>query len=206
MMVDINQFLTGDLAPGEDILWCGQPQQGLLLRRSEGLWIPVSLLTGLLVFPAEGWLVSLLWKVVDVHDYSTAGMAILFVLGGIVLLGLLFVLAAGYLLLGRFAYDSLRRRKTFYALTNRRVIICSTILNRRIRSIPLDRKLKMTLVNNTGGRGSLYLSAEVVIWWMILGPSWWLPIWPDVEVYHPPFLERIENAGELYQQINKLIV
>jgi hypothetical protein len=202
---EINSHFLKELAADEQILWCDQPQQGFILRRSELLLIPISLGLAALALLLEGWLVWMTWLIVQLGDRSLPGLLIIGVLGAFILLGLLMLLLAAFLLLGRFWFDRLRRRKTFYALTNRRVMICSTILKRKIRSIPLGQKLKVTLARHAGDRGSLYLNGDVVLWWLLMGPPWWLPFWPDVEVYQPPILERILNVEKLFEQIQQLI-
>jgi len=198
MVEDINAHFVTELNPGEQILWSGQPQQGFILRRSDLILIPASLLVGALVLPLEIAVIGMAWQLAQMGDHSQTATLILGALLAFALFGLPFVVLAGFLLLGRFWFDRLRRRKTFYAFTQQRVLICSTILKRRIRSVALDQKIKVTLTPHPHGIGSLYLNMDVYLWWWLMGPPWWLPFWLDVEVYQPPFVERIADAAQVY--------
>ena len=204
MQADPETLFTPEQAPGETLLWSGQPQQGFLLRRSDLIWVPISLAAGGLSVAVEGWLVWTLWQVLQLGDHSSMGLFILVGLGVLALVGLVLVLLAAFLVLGRFWFDSLRRQKTFYALTDRRVMICSTIIKKRIRSVALDPKIKVILAPHANRSGSIYLNSDVYAWWLLMGPPWWLPLWPDVEAYQPPFVERIAQAEEVYKQIKQL--
>jgi hypothetical protein len=204
MAESLDAFFEKDLTPGEKILWSGKPQQGFLRRGSDLLYVPISLVICGLALWLEGWIISLLWQVYSLGDGSTTAQLIMgtLFLCGVVVMPL--VLIGLFLAAGRFGFDRLRRRKTFYLLTEKRVLICSTLLKRRVRSITLDNKLKTRLIRHSGGRGSITLTADIWIWWILVGPAWWIPFWPDVEVYQAPFLERIEDAERVYQKIREL--
>ncbi|MDH5178657.1 MAG: hypothetical protein OEZ39_19940 [Gammaproteobacteria bacterium] len=95
------------LEAGEKLLWADQPVQGLRCTRFD---IPL-LLFGII------WLgFSLFWEYMA---YSMA--APLFFL----FFGLPFVFLGVYLVIGRFILNALLRAKTFYGLTDRRVLIYS---------------------------------------------------------------------------------
>ena len=205
MQEEILFSFNKELAGGEQLLWSGQPQQGLILRRSDALFIPLSLLLCGLAFWLEGWIVSLLWQVLTLGEGSNLGLVIMAVLFFLALLCLPLALLGVFLLAGRFFFDRFRRRKTFYALTNLRVIILSTILKRRVRSIALDKKISARLALHSGGRGSIFLNVDAFLWWVLVGPPWWIPFWPDVEVYQPPFLERITPPGEVFEQMERIV-
>jgi hypothetical protein len=201
----VESLLSPELAPDEHLLWSGQPQQGIFLRRSDALFIPLSLLLCILAFGLEGWILSFLVQVAALHDNSSLGMGIALVLVVLALLCLPLVALAVFLLIGRFFFDRTRRQKTFYALTNRRILIISTILKKRVRSIPLQQKPSLRLAQHPNGTGSIYLNVDAFLWWVLVGPPWWIPFLVDVEVYQPPFLERIPSAGQVYQQLQQLL-
>jgi hypothetical protein len=53
------------------------------------------------------------------------------------LLGIPFIIAALYMMIGRFFVDVWLRSKTFYGVTNERIIIVSGLLNSNIKSLNL---------------------------------------------------------------------
>ena len=190
------------LSPEETLQWIGQPQQGFILRRSDWLFIPLSLILGGLAISMEGWIIYWIFRVLAVGD-SNLGNEIMLILVILALICLPIVLLGLFLIFGRFFFDRARRKKTWYAFTQQRVLIGSSMLKNRVRSYKLDKKLQLRLTNHPNGRGTLYFNADVFLWWVLVGPPWWIPFWPDVEVYQPPCWERIENASAIWEWLKE---
>jgi hypothetical protein len=195
--------ISSELNPDEQLLWSGQPQAGIILRRSDWLFIPISVLLCGLACGLEGWILSFIWQIIALRDNSSLAGVITLVLVVLALLILPFVFLGLFLVIGRFFFDRLRRRKTFYALTNGRILIISTILKKRVRSIALDQKPNVRLAQHPNGKGSIYLNMDAFLWWVLVGPPWWIPFWVDVEAYQPAFLERIDSAAQVFEQIKQ---
>jgi len=153
------------LDPGERLLWSGRPQQGLLLRSSDWLYIPLSLLWC-------GFAVA--WEALQV----LTGGSLFFVLWGIP-----FVLAGLYLVVGRFFADARRRKKTYYAVTERRILIVPGPARRRVKSIDLKSVSESRLIARRDGRGTIEL-------------------W-DVDEYPLPPLELIPDAQKVHEIIRQ---
>jgi hypothetical protein len=104
-MSDARDPIEEELLPGERVLWRGQPRKNVLFTRGDVFLVPFSLLwfgfavTALLSggFAADGGPMSLVF-------------------------GSFFVLIGSYFAFGRFVYKGWRRGRTFYAVTDRRVI------------------------------------------------------------------------------------
>jgi hypothetical protein len=187
--------------PDETLLWEGAPQQGLILRRSDILFFPLALCLSLLAVAWEGFALVGLVKGLGVGDLPVWMPASLIVL---LLLGLPFFLLAVFLLAGRFYYDRQRRRCTHYLLSNQRIVIVSGMFKKRNRrSIPLTAIKHLSLHPHAGQRASIHFSPDTWLWWIMLGPVWWFPLWVDVEAYQPPVFERIEEGETVFQLIKQ---
>ncbi len=105
MSADTSLIFQDELEPNESVLWSGQPKLGLVLRPSDAIQIPFSLLW-------SGVMVSMIVATI------ISGFPLL-----VLVLFIPFVLAAVYLTIGRFFVDALWRSKTYYALTNEMKLI-----------------------------------------------------------------------------------
>lgn len=178
--MDTFAILQEELDPGERVLWCGQPKQGLMFRPSDALMIPFSLLWG-------GF--AIFWESMAIIE----GAPLLFVLWGI-----LFVLVGLYLIVGRFIVDAMRRKRTYYALTSERVIVVSGLLRRSVRTLSLKALSDISVSVNSSGSGTITLGPgpRLIPWYLGFA-------WPGMERYMPATLEGIDNAKWVYDLIRK---
>jgi hypothetical protein len=121
----------------ERLLWAGRPRQGLLLRASDVLAIPFSFMWG-------GF--ALFW---EYEVFNTKAPVFM------LLWGLPFVAIGLYMMVGRFFADSLRRARTYYGLTNQRVIILVKGGTRKTVAIPLEQLGGMQLQERQDGTGDI---------------------------------------------------
>ena len=96
----IPEQITKRLLPNEKVVWWGQPVQGLMLTRRDGILIPFSLLWG-------GF--AIFWETSVLRSGAPFPFA---------LFGVPFVLIGLFLIVGRFLFDSWLRRRMSYALTD----------------------------------------------------------------------------------------
>jgi hypothetical protein len=163
--------LGRELAPGERILWSGQPRQGVTLRGSDALMIPFSLLWGGFAFFWE-------WSVLN------SDAPALFALWGIP-----FVAVGVYIIFGRFFVEAWQRSRTYYAVTDERILIVDGLFNTTVRSVSLRTLTDMSLSERSDGEGTIYF-----------GPST-LPMtvrsfsgWPGMKDRMGPLFDRIASA------------
>jgi hypothetical protein len=100
--------LAGELAPGEELLWGGGPDNSGWLYREDLLLLPFSLLWG-------GF--AIFWEANAASEVSGPGPGWFFVLWGIP-----FVVMGVYLIVGRLFYRRWARSRCVYGVTDRRVL------------------------------------------------------------------------------------
>lgn len=128
--------ISFDLGSGERLLWSGAPRQGYVFQSTDVLAIPLSLLwAGFAIF----------WETTALRNTP-----IFFALWGIP-----FVVVGAYITVGRFFYDSLRRRSTFYGVTTVRVIIASRWPTRSVKSFNLATLTDLLLDDHGNGTGTI---------------------------------------------------
>src|SRR5262245_33044685 len=176
--------LSQHLDPGERLLWSGQPRRGIQLRGQDAYLIPCSLMWG-------GF--AIFWEYMALTQASKAPGPI-----GIIfpLFGLPFVGIGLYLIIGRFFADARNRARTFYGVTNERIIIISGLFTRQTKSLQLRTLTDVSLTQRNDGSGTI-----------TFGPTHFMNsfvpsgAWPGTGRYAPPAFDLIERAREVYDII-----
>jgi hypothetical protein len=180
MLADALAPLQTELGPNEQLLWSGRPRQGLLLRGSDALLIPFSLLWG-------GF--AVFWEA----GVLSSGAPFFFILWGIP-----FVLIGLYITVGRFFLDAALRAKTFYGVTNQRAIIISGLFSPTIKSLSLRTTSDIALEQYRDGSGTISFGSSAPFAGFYRGMPW-----PGVGQRLAPEFERIPNAKVVYQTIRQ---
>lgn len=164
---------------GERQLWAGAPRRGLVLRGSDALMIPFSLMwAGFVVF----WEASVLRQ----------GGPTFFALWGIP-----FVLAGLHITVGRFFVDAARRARTAYAVTSERILIevgGVGPLAGSTKSLPLRTLSEVQLRERGDGTGTITFGPQP--FGAFAGASW--PGAPQV-----PTFDLIPDARRVYDIIRE---
>jgi len=117
--------LQSELLAGERLLWTGQPDPRVIFERVDIFLVPFSLLWGGF---ALVWEAGVLGLGVFGEGHGSA-VPWFFVLWGIP-----FVLVGLYFIAGRFFYKAWRKRRTYYALTNKRALVLVEGRGRMLRA------------------------------------------------------------------------
>lgn len=120
--------LQSELMPGETLQWAGMPNAGIIFHSDDWVKVPFSLLWGGFAIFWEAGVLGYWGNSSKVHPARTF----------MVLWGILFVLIGQYLIWGRFLTDAWFKRRTYYAVTNRRVLIVQEAWKRKTRAHYLE--------------------------------------------------------------------
>ncbi len=180
------RIVQDELGPNERILWAGQPKLGLVLRSNDAVQIPFSLfLCGIVVFMIGVTIISWL---------PLFGSVLVIPL--VLVLSMPFVLIVVYITLGRFFSDALWRSKTYYALTNKRVIIISGFMNRNVKSLSLYILSDIRLYQKKDGTGTITFGPRHSMSRMLEGDF-------TRRKYITPGFYMINEVEEVYNRIRK---
>lgn len=181
MSSSMNAFpeqIRQELSPGEQTVWWGRPRQGLVLRGSDAIAIPFSLL----------WCgcFAIFWE----SGVVSSNAPPFFVLWGVP-----FVAIGLYMVIGRFFVEAKQRASTFYAVTPERVLIVSGLLSRKVKSLNLRTLSDISLSQSGSGEGSISFGPQRPFASMFGGS------WPGAEQQLGPRFDLISDAKLVYEKI-----
>lgn len=160
---DAQVIILKEIDAGEKLLWAGKPKQGTMFRMDDVFKIPLSLLwTGMIIF----------WEVLALGIKSDIGGIISIILP---VLGIPLVIFGLYMIFGRFIYDSKKRSKTFYGVTDQRALIVSGLFTKDLKSINLKTLCDISLSERSHGRGTISFGQERLLLTMLLDRSFAIP-------------------------------
>ena len=137
------------LDPGEKLLWSGQPKQGLRLQAGDIFMIPFSLMWGGFAIFWEASVLGLTGLTAKQHA-ADKGIPLFMALWGIP-----FVVVGLYMIFGRFFYDAAARNKTWYGVTDRRLIVLKSLFTRSANSFDYGTLVNLNLVERGDRSGDI---------------------------------------------------
>ncbi|MBI5373937.1 MAG: hypothetical protein HZA77_00770 [Candidatus Schekmanbacteria bacterium] len=186
--VETDNVLRSEIDSDEQLIWSGKPQQGILFRSSDIFMIPFSLLWG-------GF--AIFWEVMAITSTRKTPNSVDNVFS---LFGIPFVLVGLYMIFGRFIVEAIQRNKTYYGITNQRVIIVSDLIGKRVKSLNLRTLSDVSLIEKSNGKGNITFGQDS-IWstWFNMGAM------PGIGVPQTPRFEMIDNAKDVYNKLREEI-
>lgn len=189
----MNQLFQEELLKDETVLWTGQPEPKVLFTKADIFLIPFSLLwAGFAIF----WEVTAIIMLVP-SEVSRGNSPIFFPI-----FGAFFVIVGLYFVFGRFIYKILRKKHTYYAVTDRRVIILTQMHGRNIQAAFIDAIPSINVSSRADGIGSVTFGA----------PNPWGPGYGNtgMDFFTPfsgggvPTFYDIKDARKVYELVNDL--
>jgi hypothetical protein len=179
-----------ELTTGESVLWAGQPNGTVFFHQEDAFLIPFSLLWG-------GF--AIFWELGAAGfrgSNSRSGNPWLFGM----LWGIPFVLIGQYIIWGRFFYTAWKKKRTYYAITNRRVLVVQNGWNRQMASAYLDSLPTLIKEGRSSGTGTLRFSRAESMW---SGRRGW-GAWDGMTVGNVPTFVDIDDLDYVYRLISDL--
>jgi hypothetical protein len=180
MNFDARDIIQRELESGERLIWAGQPLQGIRFRRSDMVMILFSLLWG-------GF--ALFWEWTAIQNDAPFPM---------MLFGIPFVLIGLYIMVGRFFLEARQREKTFYGVSNERILIVSGLTKKRVTSLNLRTLSDLSLAESVDGQGTITFGSP-----SLAGPWFGRPTWPGLEFSSGTKFDLLKQAKTVYQHIRE---
>lgn len=178
MQKTASEIFTERLKEGEFIEWAGQPKGGLQIREVDLILIPASII--LLGFAAITDLVAFGFD---------SGMMMKIV-------GILLSYAGIHMGVIRFIKDARRRAKTFYCLTNKRLLMISGS-SQKLKTLPLKNVERMELTEEKNNCGHITFGSTNPLWPFLFGHFY-------LSLENIAGLENISEAKKVYALIEKM--
>jgi hypothetical protein len=185
--------LEAILDNGEKLLWSGQPKQGLRFQTRDIFMIPFSLMWGGFAIFWEIMALGIFHIPHQNHEPKAVGLiAWIFPLWGVP-----FVAVGLYMIFGRFFYDAASRQKTYYGITDQRLIILKTLFSRNIASFDYGTLPSLNLTERRDGSGDILFGNPAAMT-PFAGTSW-----PGTGKYTVPGFYLLPDARQIYDRIRQ---
>jgi hypothetical protein len=191
-MPQINQdsavAIQSELTSGESVLWAGQPSTSVIFHKEDALLIPFSLFWGGFAIFWEAAVSGMRWT--QVNGRWPLGM----------IWGIPFVLVGQYLIWGRFFYNAWLKKRTYYAVTNHRVIVVQNGWKRKMASSFVDSLPSLIKEGGSNGIGTLRFGQTQPSWNNRRG----FAAWSGLSIGEVPTFVDIEDVDSVYRQVSDL--
>jgi hypothetical protein len=184
--------LDSYLDPGENLLWSGQPKQGVRLQAADVFMIPFSLLWGGFAFFWEASVLGLT-PPTNRHHLPNSGVSLFMSLWGIP-----FCLVGIYIIFGRFFLDAFARSKTWYGITNKRVLVLKSGFTSQLNSIDYVNLTNLNLVERKDNSGDILFDMPSPF------SAWAGTGWPQSRRYQTPGFYLLPSARQVYNRIREI--
>ena len=182
----MHQCLQSELIAGEQVLWSGQPERAPFCKRDILEW-PFG------VF----WLAfSIFWMYgVSGRFDNKAGKGSPW----FVLFGIPFVLIGLYLVMGKFLYRYWKRGRTYFAVSNKRVLVITNAARKTCISAYLESLPAITKSIGRSGVGTLRFGNPLPAY-----ARWWGFPWADESADGVPAFYDIRDAEMVFRLVSEL--
>jgi hypothetical protein len=110
---DVNEVFQEHLLKGENILWSGQPDPKVIFAPADLFIVPFSVLWG-------GFMIFVIYSILSsmTNGNNSEPPDVFFII-----IPIIFMIIGLYFIFGRFFFKKWKKQRTYYAVTNRRVLV-----------------------------------------------------------------------------------
>jgi hypothetical protein len=183
----LNEKFQSELTPGEIVIWTGQPSTDVIFHVRDLYLIPFSLLWG-------GF--AIFWELSVFGYWGFPQETVRHPISWFFLLwGIPFVIVGQYMIWGRFLFDWWRKKRTFYAVTDKRLLIVEEVCGRKLTSVRLTENTFLGKSTRRDGKGTLRFGIPQATW-----NSW--SYWGIFETDRRPSFRDIDEVERVYSIIS----
>jgi hypothetical protein len=184
------QAIQPELTSGESVLWAAQPSRSVIFHSEDLYLVPFSLMWG-------GF--AIFWEAGAAGYWgSPSHQNGLWIFG--VIWGIPFVVVGQYLIWGRFLYAAGKKKRTYYAVTNRRVIAVQNGWSLNMASAYIDTLPTIIKGSLSKGTTTLRFAQAEPMW--TRGRSW--GVWDGLSIRDVPTFADIQDADYVYRMVLEL--
>lgn len=189
-MIEFADRFQPELLPGESAHWTGQPSPTVIFHKEDVFMIPFSLIWGGF---AIVWELGVLGYGLFGSGTSKSGPSSFMALWGIP-----FVVIGQYMIWGRFLHAAWRKKRIFYAVTNRRVLILADARTRSLNAAMLETIPIIQKVVRRDGIGTLTFGAPISDRSKDMGS------WSGISTSGTPTFVDIPDAEQVHALVTRL--
>jgi hypothetical protein len=180
----ISQLFQRELLPRERILWTGQPIPYALLNKGDIFLIPFSFI----------WFGIVLSSFRDMFKASSSMIFPSF------LIPALFLIVGFYMSIGRFIYLYLVKKKTYYAITDQRVLVLTNLFGKNLQAVYIKDLQNITKSENSNGNGTIIFGNQN----NNSNQNSGLSFFNSYNGVNVPTFSNIKDVKQVYEKVNKL--
>lgn len=194
------------LIQGETILWKGQPETSVKFTKADIFLVPFSIINlgGMLI-------IGIILLPVLIASNSANAANYMFAVFIIALFLIIDVLIGLYLMFGRFIYKRKNKEKTWYLVTNKRVIVINNLWKTKVNSANIDSIPSIQKSIRKDGIGTITFGinkkASVFIGGYKFGENYGntgLDFFGFLNKAQPPTFFDIKDAEKVYRKVQEL--
>lgn len=147
----MQEKFQNELLADEQILWMGQANRSMHFTKQDSLLIPASLFLGRFSIEwVRGFMPALF-----LTPEASFPLVFILIMALFALISLLTCAVTLYFIFGRFILKSYRKKKTYYAVTNKRAILVSEAFAQKVKSHFFDTSVMLRKYKAANGFGTL---------------------------------------------------